>query len=131
LVQQLLMNLCVNAYQALGGKVGKVTIELKNLVDAAASSTRRPTTIGVELCVSDTGHGMDAATIERIFEPFFTTRQVGQGTGLGLSVVHGIVDSFGASISVQSEVGVGTSFRVFFPRAKAPEASDEHAMREA
>jgi signal transduction histidine kinase len=122
LIQQLLMNLCVNAYQALGGKPGKVIVELKNV-----HLPDEPAATGVELCVSDTGHGMDAATIERIFEPFFTTREVGQGTGLGLSVVHGIADSFGASISVQSEVGVGTSFRVCFPSAPELEAAASEA----
>jgi signal transduction histidine kinase len=127
LVQQLLMNLCVNAYQALGGKAGKVAVELKNLDTAVAHAASQSAMAGVELCVSDSGHGMDAATIERIFEPFFTTREVGQGTGLGLSVVHGIADSFGASISVQSEVGVGTSFRVFFPSAVEADAAASDA----
>ena len=69
----------------------------------------------VEFSVRDTGHGMDSSTVERIFEPFFTTRSVGQGAGLGLSVVHGIVEGFGASIAVESKIGEGTTFRIFFP----------------
>ena len=111
---QLVMNLCANAYQALHAGAGTITLELR----------RAPG--GVELSVGDTGHGMDAATLERIFEPFFTTREVGQGTGLGLSVVHGIVESFGATISVQSTVGVGTKFTIVFPEL-APELAGETA----
>jgi len=70
------------------------------------------------LSVTDTGHGMDQATVDRIFEPFFTTRPVGQGTGLGLAVVHGIVESFGAAIAVETRPGAGTTFRIFFPIIK-------------
>jgi signal transduction histidine kinase len=73
----------------------------------------------MQLRVQDTGHGMDAATMERIFEPFFTTRDVGEGTGLGLAVVHGIATSLDAILLVDSSPGVGTDFRVLFP------ASDE------
>jgi signal transduction histidine kinase len=69
----------------------------------------------VDLSVTDTGHGMEQATVDRIFEPFFTTRPVGQGTGLGLAVVHGIVESFGAAISVETRPGEGTTVRIFFP----------------
>src|ERR1700684_4319665 len=112
LAAHLLMNLCTNAYQAMAGAKGMLTIGLTYHEHADDSGISRPR---VELWVRDTGRGMDAATVERIFEPFFTTRSVGQGAGLGLSVVHGIVESFGASITVDSKIGVGTTFRIFFP----------------
>jgi len=76
----------------------------------------------LELRVQDTGIGMSADIQERIFEPFFTTREVGQGTGLGLSIVHGIVASMGGAISVNSEPGVGSEFRVELPQASAAHA---------
>ena len=109
LAGDLVMNLCTNAYQSMQGTAGVLTVGLRV----------PPSTVGahpsVELWVADTGHGMEQATVERIFEPFFTTRPVGQGTGLGLSVVHGIVESFGASISVETSPGAGTTFRILFP----------------
>jgi signal transduction histidine kinase len=106
LAVQLVMNLCTNAYQALRGESGVVTVAVAEVGGDAGQ---------VELQVRDTGQGMDAATAARIFAPFFTTRDVGEGTGLGLSVVHGIVQSFGATISVESTVGQGSTFRVRFP----------------
>jgi signal transduction histidine kinase len=112
LAAHLLMNLCTNAYQAMDGAKGMLTIGLRYQEHANVAGIPQPR---VEFWVCDTGRGMDAATVERIFEPFFTTRSVGQGAGLGLSVVHGIVESFGASITVESKIGVGTTFRVFFP----------------
>jgi len=112
LALHLVINLCTNAYQAMEGADGVLTIGLRYFEPADDGSGAQPR---VELWVSDTGHGMDPDTVERIFEPFFTTRSVGQGTGLGLSVVHGIVESFGASITVETKIGAGTTFRVFFP----------------
>jgi signal transduction histidine kinase len=112
LAAHLLMNLCTNAYQAMEGAKGMLTIGLRYEEPANVGGMLQPR---VELWVRDTGRGMDSATVERIFEPFFTTRSVGQGAGLGLSVVHGIVESFGASITVESKIRVGTTFRIFFP----------------
>jgi signal transduction histidine kinase len=112
LAAHLLMNLCTNAYQAMEGAKGTLTIGLRYQEHPTVGRVSQP---HVEFWVSDTGRGMDSATVERIFEPFFTTRSVGQGSGLGLSVVHGIVESFGATITVESKIGVGTTFRIFFP----------------
>jgi signal transduction histidine kinase len=111
LALQMIMNLGTNAFQAMQGSNGVLTLGLNSLPpDHSAGLPAR-----VEVWVRDTGHGMDNDTVERIFEPFFTTRSVGQGTGLGLSVVHGIVDSFGAEITVQSEPQEGSMFRILFP----------------
>jgi signal transduction histidine kinase len=110
LAAHLVINLCTNAYQAMQGAQGVLTIGLRNHMPRADGTGAR-----VEFWVSDTGHGMDPATAERIFEPFFTTRSVGVGTGLGLSVVHGIVESFSANIVVETEPGKGSTFRIFFP----------------
>ncbi|MDE2250612.1 MAG: HAMP domain-containing protein [Gammaproteobacteria bacterium] len=118
LVVQLVVNLCKNAYQALAGAPGTVTVDIRDLrLDDAAPGGVPPGRYA-ELAVSDTGAGMDPATIARIFEPFYTTRSVGEGTGLGLSVVHGIAESFGARILVSSERGKGSTFRVLFPTAQ-------------
>jgi signal transduction histidine kinase len=108
-----MINLCTNAYQAMEGVVdGVLTIGLRQVEPPDDGSGTQPR---VELWIGDNGHGMDPDTVERIFEPFFTTRSVGQGTGLGLSVVHGIVESFGASIKVETKIGEGTTFSVIFP----------------
>lgn len=112
LALDLLMNLCTNALQAMQGTNGTLTVGLRHLATSDTEST-------VELWVSDTGHGIDPATLERIFEPFFTTRPVGEGTGLGLAVVHGIVKSFNAKIAVETLVGKGTTIRIIFPPATA------------
>jgi len=113
LALHLMINLCTNAYQAMEGvEDGVLTIGLRHAELPDDGSGAQPR---VELWISDNGHGMDPDTVERIFEPFFTTRSVGHGTGLGLSVVHGIVESFGASIKVETKIGEGTKFSVIFP----------------
>lgn len=123
LTVQVIMNLCANAYHALANAVGVVNVDLKSSVEPANPDGGTPTREFVVLSVTDSGGGMDAATAERIFEPFFTTREVGTGTGLGLSVVHGILESFGATITVDTALGRGTTFKVMFPVAETLAAS--------
>ena len=117
-LQQVLMNLCTNAWHALHGGSGRIVIGLDAVaLDAAAVARLGLAAPGryAHVWVSDDGSGMDEATQARIFEPFFTTKPVGQGTGLGLSVVHGIVKSHGGAITVHSLPGHGSSFDLYLP----------------
>jgi two-component system cell cycle sensor histidine kinase/response regulator CckA len=127
-VEQALLNLCTNAILAVGSHKGSVAIAVRNAVVRDELSSRIGIAPGayVDLSVTDSGNGMDAATLQRIFEPFFTTRQVGQGTGLGLSVVHGIMQTHQGGIDVRSAPGKGSVFHLYFPAcaeqvAAAPE----------
>ena len=131
LAVQLVMNLCTNGYQAMHGQTGTLEITLRAERVRLSDDAEVPAGEYVVLVVMDTGHGMDAATLERIFEPFFTTREVGRGSGLGLAVVHGIAESFGATIVVDSEVARGTTFEVYFPVAKSAPAQDAARSRTA
>jgi len=117
-IYQVVINLATNALHAMENQPGRITISLDHFepddrfIHSHLNFSRRPY---ARLTVADTGHGMDAKTLERIFEPFFTTKPAGKGTGLGLAVVHGIVESHQGHIAVDSQVGVGTTFRLYFP----------------
>lgn len=123
LLQQVLMNLCTNAWHALRGDSGHIVIGLASTHRDAAPNSGQLAGAHAHLWVKDTGIGMDAATLARIFEPFFTTKSVSQGTGLGLSVVHGIVTAHQGSIAVDSTPGQGSTFHVYLPATAATPAA--------
>jgi signal transduction histidine kinase len=125
LIHQLIMNLCTNAYQAMQVSGGVLTVTLSE--EHASSDVRVEPGEHIVLEVLDTGQGMDEETRERIFDPFFSTREVGAGTGLGLSVVHGIATSLKAAITVDSKPGGGAKFRVYFPVYEAADPSLDEA----
>jgi len=120
-IEQVVMNLCLNAKDAmLGG--GIITIKTENsVIDETFVDMHPEKPKGLKegkcviLTVSDTGCGMDKETREQIFDPFFTTKEIGKGTGLGLSVIYGIIEGHNGHISCDSEVGVGTTLRIYFP----------------
>lgn len=116
-IDQILANLCVNAQDAIAD-TGSVTIAVGNTtIDETTAASKIETLPGryVMLTISDSGCGMDAETLSHLFEPFFTTKGIGQGTGLGLATIYGIVSQNNGFIDVQSEVGSGTTFKIFLP----------------
>jgi CheY-like chemotaxis protein len=117
-LQQVLMNLCTNAWHALPEQGGRIEVGFQRFTPDDALRQRVPELppgACVHLWVRDNGSGMDEATRQRIFDPFFTTKPVGQGTGLGLSVVHGIVRAHDGTIAIDTAPGQGTTFHLYFP----------------
>ncbi|QTD47991.1 PAS domain S-box protein [Sulfidibacter corallicola] len=117
-IHQVMMNLCTNAYHAMRESGGILTVRLSHVVfDETHNFEVRNLPFGhyALLSVADTGVGMSEQTMARIFDPFFTTKRLGEGTGMGLSVVHGIVENHEGTIQVESELGRGTCFKVYLP----------------
>jgi len=117
-IHQIIMNLCTNAIHAMKNSGGILDIKVDSvMIDQKTARKINNLKIGIYIRIrlSDTGHGMDRRTKERIFEPFFTRKEVGSGTGLGLSVVHGIVSNYNGAITVNSTPGKGTLFTVYLP----------------
>jgi len=117
-IHQVLVNLCTNAFHAMKEEQGIITVKLAPL-ELTRREVMHETGVSegsfVELTVRDNGCGMDKNTISRIFEPYFTTKEVGKGTGMGLALIHGIVQSCGGFIKIKSDLGRGTAFHVYFP----------------
>ena len=117
-IHQVIMNLCTNAYQVMQSQGGVLEVTLTEIyieAKAVGNGLQLPAGQYVRLTVSDTGCGMDQATMTRVFDPYFTTKEQGKGTGLGLAVVHGIVENLNGRITVQSELGKGSTFTVYLP----------------
>ncbi len=129
-IHQILMNLCANAEHTMRETGGQLGIQLDSVEideEHAASHPNFHAGPYIRLTVSDTGHGIPPEVQERIFEPFFTTKSVGEGTGLGLSVIHGIVADCGGAMTVESLIGTGTTFEIYLPEVTETAAAKTNA----
>ncbi|MEQ8189251.1 MAG: ATP-binding protein, partial [Candidatus Eremiobacterota bacterium] len=117
-IQQIIINLCTNAAQAMSKSTGLMEVTLKNFSlqakDITVYENMKPGSY-LQLTVTDTGHGIPPDIKERIFEPYFTTKKTGEGSGMGLAVVYGIVKAYGGDITVDSTIGKGTNITIYFP----------------
>jgi PAS domain S-box-containing protein len=124
-IHQIVMNLCSNAYQAIGDNNGSIFITLENEKLKKENAYNLSEGLYIKLSIRDTGKGVDALTKERIFDPFFTTKPIGDGVGLGLSVVHGIVNSLNGTVLVNSKLGEGSTFTVYLPGQSVEKSKSE------
>ena len=130
-MHQVVMNLCTNSFHAMEEDCGVLDVTLEPIELTATNFSSFPDLkpgVYVKLCVKDTGYGISPDVIERIFDPYFTTKKQGSGTGLGLSVVHGIIKSHGGGIHVESSVGKGTTITILFPRLEVSAKSIKKDM---
>ena len=133
-LENAVLNLCINSRDAMAPNGGRITIETANkwLDDRAAKDREVPPGQYVSICVTDTGAGMPPEVIAKVFDPFFTTKPLGQGTGLGLSMIYGFVRQSGGQVRIYSEVGKGTTMCLYLPRhygeADADEAPEAYAV---
>ncbi|MFC2081271.1 ATP-binding protein [Bacteroidota bacterium] len=133
-MHQIIMNISTNAYHAMMNKGGvlEVTLDVLDLDDKKLKTPNKikPGTY-VRLTIADTGHGMDKQTMDRIFEPFFTKKEVGSGSGLGLSVVHGIVNNYNGTIEVESTPDMGSKFMIYLPQYTANSVNEDITKKAA
>ncbi|RMN34546.1 Sensory box sensor histidine kinase/response regulator [Pseudomonas cannabina] len=131
-LENALLNLCINARDAMPDG-GRITIEAGNRVieGGAAQVHDMPAGQYLSLCVTDTGTGMPPEVIAKAFDPFFTTKPIGQGTGLGLSMIYGFANQSGGQVRIQSEVGKGTAITIYLPRYNGAAVKDESAVDKA
>ena len=132
-INQIMMNLCINASHAMEQNGGKLIITVENVLLGDSSAKDYPDLKSgkyVKLMVSDTGPGIDPKIIDRIFDPYFTTKGIGKGSGMGLAVVHGIVKSHSGAIKVDSTLGKGTQFSIFFPLTQGKAAVEAETIQE-
>jgi nitrogen-specific signal transduction histidine kinase/CheY-like chemotaxis protein len=131
-IHQVIINLCTNAAHAMNEKGGVIEVSLAETIIDKQSARNLKLSPGhyAQLAMSDTGHGIPPQILERIFDPYFTTKQVGEGSGLGLAVVHGIVKNHGGAVSVASELGKGTVFRILFPKIETALAENKEIALE-
>lgn len=124
-IHQVLFNLCTNAVHAIGNRKGLIRITLKNFKIADAHGKVKDPAKFIQLKISDNGNGMDAVTQARMFDPYYTTKKAGEGTGMGLATVYGIIENHKGVISVNSQKSIGTDFEILFPQSKYAYAATE------
>ena len=127
-IHQVLMNLCTNAAHAMQGKQGRLRIVLDCLTITSKQASPLKPGAYLRMSVEDNGHGMDCTIMDRIFDPYFSTKKSGEGTGLGLAVVHGIISGYGGRVEVQSQPEKGTQFTIYLPRIEQSNQVEEPAF---